>query len=395
MLPCLISQKIACEYGIKNVLQIVYFAVLFSIALFGFSSNKNINSPQTPIAIFVFLVLFILLSSHIIVGKISLTGYKVFAIPFLMLLGYPSSKYFETEYFCKIILITLFVYIFVSFFLLVTGHGRTVSVSGLYTRFDLTGSVTGHAILCALFIMFSLSFLLSKVKSINSIMLVIGISIAFYMLLKTGSRQSILILIMFFSICAFLFKENKRNLIYSLALLSIFASVFSLYTVFVDNSFYYRFFSLDSSKFTSGRSEAIIFWLNNVTNHFIGNGLGYIAQYTSSQLTEIETYERFPHNEFVRFYVEGGLLGVVFIVSIFFIFFSKCLQIIRNDSSLLRKYFAAAFLSVFLVNIFLENLIFDIYKTSFYFFSVFILWSLFTRENAVDSINKPHEVRGE
>jgi len=147
-------------------------------------------------------------------------------------------------------------------------------------------------------------------------------------------------------------------------------------------------FNLNSDDVMSGRGVSVLFWLDKSSTIFGGLGLGYIAQYGELYGGILETYENFPHNEYIRFYIEGGILGLVFIVTLLFVFFKLCFEIIKNDENNLRAIYVSAFFSVVFIMSIFDNLFFDMYKSNFYYLSVILFWSLYRKELVQSGISK-------
>ena len=156
--------------------------------------------------------------------------------------------------------------------------------------------------------------------------------------------------------------------------------VFMLYTNFVDSNLYYRLFQLDSENLSSGRFESTLHWLNLSSEKYGGLGLGFISMYSQSVGGYVAHFENFPHNEFVRFYVEGGILGVFLVCFLVFFILNKSLKMVLNDNNNLRSTFSMAIFSIILVMSMLDNLFFDMYKSNFYYLMICLLSVSYTKE---------------
>jgi O-antigen ligase len=144
--------------------------------------------------------------------------------------------------------------------------------------------------------------------------------------------------------------------------------IFYLFSYFIENSLYIRIFD-NEENFSSGRFDSIQFWYTVFKDKGV-LGFGYIINNTS--LFVIES----PHNEFLRFYFEGGLPGLVFII-IIFIYLIKCLsQIQKSHIDNQLKVLSILFFSVILGQSLLNNIFNDIYRLFLYMFFLVIIYEI-------------------
>jgi len=388
IVPVFISQSLASKYGIQSVLMIVYFSS-FSLLLLTLFYSFKLRKKHFFIIAAMFSMLVVLFCIDFSDGFISYKGYKVILLLFSLLILHNLSNYFSTERLCASIFFIFLIYIVVSFLSHLLGNTNIVNVGSLYIRYDLTGSVTAHAVLCSLYIMFSSAYYLKFKSNVKRLALVASSFVSLYMIFLTGNRQSLIILILFGFILAYQqTKQINKSLFYFSIFITLFMIFFILFTLYVDSNMYYRVFNLNSDDVMSGRGVSVLFWLDKSSTIFGGLGLGYIAQYGELYGGILETYENFPHNEYIRFYIEGGILGLVFIVTLLFVFFKLCFEIIKNDENNLRAIYVSAFFSVVFIMSIFDNLFFDMYKSNFYYLSVILFWSLYRKELVQSGISK-------
>ncbi len=138
---------------------------------------------------------------------------------------------------------------------------------------------------------------------------------ALHMLLGTATRTPILTLMLFGLFFISSRGSWKRDLPRIALLGMCLAVVFIGYTAFVSDAFWLRIVSADQDDYSSGRVHSIRHWLEIAASNPMGIGAGGVRELLndgSPYLNGTELLE-WPHNEFVRFYVESGPIGLVFL----------------------------------------------------------------------------------
>ncbi len=381
-IPILFSQKLVADYGLTLLVMFSFFIGLFVIFIqslqFGFNVMRRINL----IPILCVLWLLVILIVDFADGGVFLKGYKIALPIIIMLICHDLAKSLNVESALKAIWMMLLIYIIITFISHLLGNTRVVNVAGLYSRMDIAGSVTGHAVLCCIFIMFSISSVIANKLFLGKKIVYVSSLIALYMMFQTGNRQSILILLVFSLIAVYQASNKKMALTYAVALFFSGGALFSLYTIFIDDGLFFRLFELDPERLSSGRVEAMSYWLSNMDNWVIGHGLGYIANVSQNVWGELGVHQNFPHNEFIRFFIEGGVLGFLLITVLIAFFLLGCYDVIRNDHNKLRVLFSASLFSIVIVMSLFDNLFFDMYKSNFYILLGSIIWADFRNKGS-------------
>lgn len=98
-----------------------------------------------------------------------------------------------------------------------------------------------------------------------------------------------------------MFKYKKKFFITIVIILISIAPVMYVGKLLIERSF------VDGEFSTSGRTEAWEYILNLIRNKVYGNGFGYLKTLTDSALRSFTA----AHNEYVRIYLETGILGLI------------------------------------------------------------------------------------
>ncbi len=105
----------------------------------------------------------------------------------------------------------------------------------------------------------------------------------------------------------------------------------------------------DSSFNSSGRLEAWKFFFSEaLVNPWFGRGLG---SSTAANDGELNSSFRVPHNEYLRIFFDGGLVGLLLVLSSYYIVFKSLLKHIEP----MKKLYLTAFLLGFALYSFVDN----------------------------------------
>ncbi len=175
----------------------------------------------------------------------------------------------------------------------------------------------------------------------------------FLIIILTKSRTAIflsLILTIYFSFLYF----NKRKFTLATRRLSIliilmigFILSFLLYDIIVSRSTEYTDTEIGIN--TSGRSEIWSFYLSKLNNevNYIGMGTGYIKSIDTSSLS---TNVKNVHNEYLRIYIENGIIGIIlYIIGFISHFLSRKKRLYHG--SINKKFYSFYFLLIFIYSI--------------------------------------------
>jgi len=352
---------------------IIFLVIVFLFFFFSYDLNLKKQSDQNKSSLIILFFILILISFLLSLDQnFYFRGYKFLTIiPIIIFTKYVVPK-INYEKFLNIFFILFSVYVIgTSIYALNFDVSKVYSLysNASYTRYGFTDSITTHSINCLVYLFLSYTFYIKTTSLFKKNFLIITSLLALTMVFLSASRQVIAIIVIFFLISA-LIKKNKKiiDFIKVIFIFMILFIIFYLFSYFIENSFYIRIFD-NEENFSSGRFDSIQFWYTVFKDKGV-LGFGYIINNTS--LFVIES----PHNEFLRFYFEGGLPGLVFII-IIFIYLIKCLSQIQNshiDKQL--KVLSILFFSVILGQSLLNNIFNDIYRLFLYMFFLVIIYEI-------------------
>ena len=140
--------------------------------------------------------------------------------------------------------------------------------------------------------------------------------------------------------------------------------VFAAYTLW-DASFVGRLAGEDAEDWSSGRSVSILFWLGRLGDQPLGLGLGAVREMLGpgKPWLDGEMTLEWPHDEFIRYLVEAGPLGLAFISLLLFTLVRTALMA-AADAPAVRRALLLALASDLIAESLFQNLFNAIYHAT-------------------------------
>ncbi len=185
-----------------------------------------------------------------------------------------------------------------------------------HVRVDVTGSVVLHASLATIIALVTAAALARPGPAIGRALLLLVLAAAAWMVMLTGTRSAVLTLVVFGALWLSAGRLPELARARTLGLVLAALALFFLLSLLVSDSLWSRLVELGGAGYSSGRWPAIQHWLALGAGHPFGLGLGAVRQLLAGGRPEIAGGHllEWPHNELVRFYVEGGILGAVLVL---------------------------------------------------------------------------------
>lgn len=251
--------------------------------------------------------------------------------------------------------------------LLGTGEGLYVQAGDAGpARLAVTGSVTQQGILGATFALLSLTYLMQTRRWSARMAYALLLGAALLIVMLSASRQVILIAVLSLVLVFCSRPWNSRTgVVFRLKILAAACLAVLLFLGFsfaVDDTFYRRLFETSSDAYGSGRLEAMEGWIRQAWEEGQGLGFGYIGRHI-----DYDTGQLWPHNEFVRFYVEGGWPGAGIIVILFVYPWVSLVPVLRAREGGAVMALAIGCVSIITVQMLLDNVVHNIFRIAFYY----------------------------
>lgn len=206
-------------------------------------------------------------------------------------------------------------------------------------RLDFSGSLVAHAGLCTIFAVWTVARLACVPSTFMRAVHFALVLLASAMVFATGTRTALatLALIGLFAIGSS--QQRARELSRLLIVAGGFLALFSAYSLFVSDDFAERLVSGSGEDWSSGRFASQLFWLARALEQPFGLGFGAVREWLRDGRPALDGshHLEWPHNEFLRFFVEAGVLGLAFIVLLIGWLVRRALLAARVESDLERR----------------------------------------------------------
>lgn len=185
-----------------------------------------------------------------------------------------------------------------------------------HVRIDITGSVVLHAALCTV-IALALAAALPRARPLGARLgTALLLAAAAWMVMLTGTRSPLLTIAFFVLLWAATGRlaDLARPRLLGSALLAF--SGFLLMSYLASDAIWARLADLGQEDYSSGRWPSIRHWLAMAAGQPFGLGIGAVRATLEAGRPVINGGHllEWPHNEFVRFFVEGGALGLMLVL---------------------------------------------------------------------------------
>ena len=185
-----------------------------------------------------------------------------------------------------------------------------------HVRVDITGSVVLHAGLCTI-IALGLAAALPHARSLWSrIGIGLPLAAAAWMVMLTGTRSPLLTIGFFVVLWAATGRlaDLVRPRLLGAGLFAI--AGFLVMSFAASDTILARLADLGQADYSSGRWPSILHWLAMAAGQPFGLGMGAVRATLEAGRPIIAGGHllEWPHNEFVRFFVEGGALGLLLVL---------------------------------------------------------------------------------
>ncbi len=240
--------------------------------------------------------------------------HKLLAVLAVLLLAPELARLFAGVALARLTLAVLGAYVVASAGVLLLGGGQGMfRGAGGVVRLDVSGSMIVHASLMAIFLPPALLALRRERRAWVRVLGLPAVGLALAMLFWVATRTALLTLLLY-GLLELVAGPWRRRL--GPLLLAALAGgvVFALFTLFVSDALWLRLVGAGPAPWASGRGEALAYWTAVAFDHPLGLGIGALRRAFAEGRPVLDgaVLLEWPHNELVRLWVEGGLLGLVF-----------------------------------------------------------------------------------
>ena len=314
-----LSSTAAEALGLSEERIVLFTGALALLLLLPFLIRPNLISPPASLVVlFLLLVPIAVLDAR---GQVDLLDYRIVLLLLVIMASPNLGRSLAGIDFDRFVWRLLSLYVVVTFAYQTFGQPAAVARGyGGITRYDPTGSVVMHASLATIHLALAATRALTDehrrrrlvAAALGACSAILVLSTATRTVLVTGALMAL------FHVLTARRRVAALRLVGGVGLAGVL--VFAAYATFWDASFVGRLQGEDAEDWGSGRWPSIKVWLDLLGDQPMGLGLGTVRETLSpgKPWLDGEMTLEWPHDEFIRYLVEAGPLGLAFISLLLF-----------------------------------------------------------------------------
>ena len=359
-----LSSSAAAALGLAEERIFVFTALVMALSLLPFLVRPRLVRPGGPI-----LLLWLMLAAMVLVdlaGEFDPLDAKA-ALPLLVLLAAPNlARGLAPGELGRFVWRLLSVYVAMTCVYQLVAEPAAVAhgYDGI-VRYDPTGSVVMHSSLSLIHLIMALTRLSQPLPArVRLATLALG-AMSLSMVFQTATRTALLTLVIF-AVLHLATTQRPSRACYRLGAAALgLGLAFTLWTIGVNDSFYLRLTG-GQNDYSSGRWSSLAHWLTVAGDHPWGLGLGAVRELLANGRPELDgsALLEWPHNEFVRFWVEAGPIGLLFVVLLLALLLRRALRAARIERDPVMRALILAIAADLLAEACLQNLLNAVYHAT-------------------------------
>lgn len=360
-----LSSTAAAAIGLEEERILLFSGFLLLLLLLPFVLRPVLACPSGPVAALGGLLAWMLLADAAS-GAFDLLDARI-ALPLLVLVAVPNlALHFTPDDLMRLVWRLLSGYVALTFaYQLVAEPAAIARGHEGIVRYDPTGSVVMHSSLSLIHLVLAATRLTLPARPRARLATVALGLMSLTMVLLTATRTAFVTGALFSLLLIAASSrpgETARHL--ALAALGL-ALAFLGWTLIVNDSFWLRL-SGGQEDFSSGRWSSLRYWLALAAEHPFGMGLGAVRELLADGRPALNGTEllEWPHNEPVRFYVEAGPPGLMFVVLLLGLLVRRAVVAARDEADPQRRALMLAIAADLVAEALLQNLLNAIYHAT-------------------------------
>ena len=359
-----LSSSVAAALGLEEERILAFTGLVSVLLLLPFLYRPRLGRPSGPVLLLAALATGIILAD--LAGSFAPVDAKI-ALPVLVLLAAPNlAPFLPAEQLTRFVWRLLSFYVALTFFYQLVAEPAVVARGyENIVRYDPTGSVVMHSSLSLIHLIVAVARLGQNlaVRARLGTLALGGMSLA--MVFLTATRTALLTLAIFGVL--YLLTSRRPDLALrqlGVAILGV-ALAFAGWTLVVSDSFWLRLVG-GQGDFSSGRWASIAHWLTVAGDHPWGMGLGAVRELLAEGRPALDgdAYLEWPHNEFVRLYVEAGPPGLLFVVLLLTVLVRRAVRAARDAADPVLRAMILAIAADLIAEACLQNLLNAVYHAT-------------------------------
>lgn len=377
-----LSSDAAARLGLESLRMACLMACVAALALAALAKSSGLSRHGRTAPVIMLLLLSALLARDAL-GTLDPLDYKIL-LPLLLLLAAPEITRGLGRAEPASLAYWLLAGYVAGTFLLAIGAGP-LSLRGYdqLLRWDFAGSLIGHSGLCVIASVGAFACLRRTRDDRMRLLHLLVLLMAASMILLTATRTALVTL----ALVALLDLLASRSPVRSLRRLAVagalLAVAVALHTLFVSDVLWARLLGSEQADWSSGRWGSQLHWLTLAADHPMGMGLGAVRELLRGGRPALDGVRllEWPHNELIRFWVEGGPLGFAFVLLLLSWLTRRALLAARHETDQLRRAMQLAIPADMIAQSLLQNYLNGIYHAT----AMILLLAVITEPRATAS----------
>jgi len=207
------------------------------------------------------------------------------------------------------------------------------------TRVDFTGSLVAHAGLCTVYLLVTLAKVETAARPVHAFGHLLLAGLAGLMTLLTGTRTALVTCVIHLVLDVATAERPGERFLRLVRAISSALGLLAVYTIVISDDFFERWLPGSSEDWSSGRADSLLHWLALAVDEPLGLGFGFVRERLAEGRPALDGSRllEWPHNELLRFYVEAGLPGLLFVGLLLFELVRLAMRATRADTRPLRR----------------------------------------------------------
>lgn len=360
-----LSSSVAAALGLEEERILLFSGLLVLLLLLPFLVRPAFTAPSGPLVLTCLLLTW-MVTADAAAGSFDPLDAKV-ALPVLVVLASPNlARHMAPEEVPILVWRLLSGYVAFTFLYQLVAEPAVVARGheGI-VRYDPTGSVIMHASLSLIHLALAAVRLGQPLPGLARLAtLALGL-MSLTMLLMTATRTA-LVTGALFGLLLLAAARRPGEVARGLAFAALgFGLAFLAWTLLVDASFWLRL-SGAQEDYTSGRLVSLRHWLELAAQHPFGLGLGAVRELLADGRPALggDALLEWPHNEPVRFYLEAGPAGLLFVVLFLGLLVRRAVRAARREDDPVRRTLVLAIAADLVAEALLQNLFNAVYHAT-------------------------------
>ncbi len=382
-----LSSSMAQAFGLGSFRVVAFSLVVALLVLAGVTVHPRFSARGRDVPMLLFLLFLLLLLANL-ARPFDPLDYKM-AIVLLVLLAAPNiAAALEEVDLPRLVLLLLALYLLASLLLLDLRDPDSVvrGVDGV-RRVDVSGSLVTHSSLALTTFLLCATAIRHGGRHPERLLLGLVALLALTFLFLTATRTT-LVTFGLWLVLDLATRPAGTRLRRFFLLLTPAVLLFAFFTAFVSDALWLRLTSAVGGDYSSGRLHSLAWWLEAALDHPLGLGMGAVRQIMAEGRPWLDGQRllEWPHNEFVRFFVEGGWLGLALLAVMVGWLGRRALEVARTTTDPLARTLALALFADLVAQSLLQNYFNTVYQATM---AVLLLCVLAERERTAAAPRRP------